>query len=143
MVLKCVLMPCGSELWGTVKPDDCTWEIDEDEKLGRCVILSVKKATGSKWDYLLKSEDVPPNLDVTHKVSRCPGTLVYLFYLSLSVLPFVFLRLVARCRQMSFPFAQYLDAVPPFLYPLIACGCRNDLVARCFYAISSSPFLVA
>ncbi len=34
---------------------------------GRCVVLQLKKATGSRWDYLLKSEDVPPDLTITEK----------------------------------------------------------------------------
>jgi hypothetical protein len=57
----------NGELWGAVKPDDVVWEIEEDPKLGRCVVLPLKKAAGSKWDYLLKSEDVPPDLTITHR----------------------------------------------------------------------------
>ena len=57
----------NGELWGLVKPDDIVWKIEDDPKLGRCVVLPLKKATGSKWDYLLKSEDVPPDLTITHR----------------------------------------------------------------------------
>lgn len=57
----------SGELWGTVKPDDCLWEIESDNKLGRCVTVHLKKAKGQKWDYLLKSEDVPPDLTVTER----------------------------------------------------------------------------
>jgi len=55
------------ELWGTIKIDDSLWEIESDNKLGRCVTVHLKKANGQKWDYLLKSEDVPPDLTVTEK----------------------------------------------------------------------------
>lgn len=55
------------ELWGTVKSDDSIWEIESDNKLGRCVTVHLKKAKGQKWDYLLTSEDVPPDLTVTEK----------------------------------------------------------------------------
>jgi hypothetical protein len=57
----------SGELWGTVKIDDSLWEIESDNKLGRCVTVHLKKAKGQKWDYLLKSEDVPPDLTVTEK----------------------------------------------------------------------------
>ena len=33
----------NGELWGLVKPDDIVWEIDHDPKLGRCVVLPLKK----------------------------------------------------------------------------------------------------
>jgi len=57
----------SGELWDTVKLDDSIWEIEADNKLGRCVTVHLKKAKGQKWDYLLKSEDVPPDLTVTEK----------------------------------------------------------------------------
>ena len=57
----------SGELWGTVKLDDSLWEIESDKKLGRCVTVNLKKAKGQKWDYLLKSEDVPPDLTVTER----------------------------------------------------------------------------
>ena len=57
----------SGELWDTVKLDDSIWEIESDNKLGRCVTVHLKKAKGQKWDYLLKSEDVPPDLTVTER----------------------------------------------------------------------------
>ena len=57
----------SGELWNTVKLDDSIWEIESDNKLGRCVTVHLKKAKGQKWDYLLKSEDVPPDLTITEK----------------------------------------------------------------------------
>jgi hypothetical protein len=57
----------SGELWDTVKLDDSIWEIESDNKLGRCVAVHLKKAKGQKWDYLLKSEDVPPDLTVTER----------------------------------------------------------------------------
>lgn len=57
------------ELWGAVKVDDSMWEIDTDDDVGRCVVVTlVKAAEGSAWEYLLRSEDVPPDSTVTTKV---------------------------------------------------------------------------
>ena len=36
----------------------------------------IKKATGGKWDYLLKSEDIPPDLTITQKVRKSPPHLL-------------------------------------------------------------------
>ncbi|EKX35145.1 cyclophilin ABH, partial [Guillardia theta CCMP2712] len=55
------------ELWGLVKVDECLWEIEMDNKLGRHVALQLKKAKGEKWDFLLKKEDIPPDMTVTEK----------------------------------------------------------------------------
>ena len=57
----------SGELWDVVKLDDSLWEIESDNKLGRCVSVHLKKAKGQKWDFLLKSEDVPADLTVTDK----------------------------------------------------------------------------
>ena len=62
----------SGELWDTVKLDDSIWEIESDNKLGRCVAVHLKKAKGQKWDYLLKSEDVPPDLTVVYPPPRMP-----------------------------------------------------------------------
>jgi len=57
----------SGELWDMVKTDDSIWEIETHPKLGRCVTVQLVKAKGAKWDYLLKSEDVPPDLTITHQ----------------------------------------------------------------------------
>ena len=57
----------SGELWDVVKLDDSLWEIESDNKLGRCVSVHLKKAKGQKWDFLLKSEDVPADLTITDK----------------------------------------------------------------------------
>eukprot|EP00756_Hemistasia_phaeocysticola_P033999 Hpha_TRINITY_DN16499_c0_g12::TRINITY_DN16499_c0_g12_i1::g.159327::m.159327 len=58
------------ELWRTAKEDDSLWEI-ETEPARHIVVTLVKAKTqhwDPKWEYLLKAEDVPPNLDFS---SRC------------------------------------------------------------------------
>eukprot|EP00960_Hanusia_phi_P068423 766842-Hanusia_phi.AAC.12 len=40
------------------------WEIEMDNKLGRHVAVQLKKAKGEKWDFLLKKEDIPPDMTV-------------------------------------------------------------------------------
>jgi len=61
----------GESLWGLVKPDDSMWEIDDDDDVGRAIIVTLMKADTTMtpaWDYLLKSEDVPPDTNFTHRV---------------------------------------------------------------------------
>jgi len=51
---------------GSVKPDDSYWEIDTvDGK--RCVTVTLVKSKMGQWEYLLKSEDVPPDTTETDK----------------------------------------------------------------------------
>jgi len=62
-------------LWDLAARDDSLWEIEEDKKLGRAVTCTIKKAKGAKWDFLLKSEDIEPDLTVSctaHFAHRCP-----------------------------------------------------------------------
>ncbi|KAK3286722.1 hypothetical protein CYMTET_5736 [Cymbomonas tetramitiformis] len=54
-------------MWGTVVPDDSSWEIDTVDGQRSVIVNLVKKASTS-WEYLLKSEDVPP--DTTH-TTKC------------------------------------------------------------------------
>jgi len=49
-------------------PDESSWEIDT-HKGARCWILSLfKKSKWDKWEYLVKSEDVPPDTSITQSV---------------------------------------------------------------------------
>ena len=52
-------------LWGTVRPDDSHWEIDEVDGIGRCVVLELIKKGSAPWDYLLKSQYTPPDATIT------------------------------------------------------------------------------
>ncbi|QDZ20495.1 cyclophilin-type peptidyl-prolyl cis-trans isomerase domain [Chloropicon primus] len=53
-------------LWGSSKPDDSYWQIDTvDGK--RSVVVTIEKAQGMPWEYLLKSEDLPPDTTITQK----------------------------------------------------------------------------
>lgn len=55
-------------LWKECLHDESSWEIDKDDGK-RCVVLSIaKKSNLDRWDYLVKSEDVPGDTTVTHKV---------------------------------------------------------------------------
>mmetsp|Transcript_42596 Transcript_42596/g.84700 ORF Transcript_42596/g.84700 Transcript_42596/m.84700 type:complete len:279 (+) Transcript_42596:91-927(+) len=55
-------------LWKECDAEECSWEIDT-HKDKRCVVLSVmKRSKMDRWEYLVKSEDVPGDTTVTHKV---------------------------------------------------------------------------
>eukprot|EP00241_Pyramimonas_parkeae_P012208 CAMPEP_0114251956 /NCGR_PEP_ID=MMETSP0058-20121206/15561_1 /TAXON_ID=36894 /ORGANISM="Pyramimonas parkeae, CCMP726" /LENGTH=272 /DNA_ID=CAMNT_0001365821 /DNA_START=61 /DNA_END=879 /DNA_ORIENTATION=- len=51
-----------------VKPDDSFWEI-ESVAGKRCIVVTLHKmkAHGPEWEYLIKSQDVPPDMTHTHK----------------------------------------------------------------------------
>ena len=55
------------ELLNTAKPDDSLWEIDTVD--GKRVVKAVlrKAVEYNQWEYLLKSEDIPPDLTITHR----------------------------------------------------------------------------
>ena len=55
------------ELLGTAKPDDSIWEIDTVD--GKRVVKAVlrKAVEYNRWEYLLKAEDIPPDLTITHQ----------------------------------------------------------------------------
>eukprot|EP01064_Diplonema_japonicum_P024684 TRINITY_DN352_c0_g3_i1.p1 TRINITY_DN352_c0_g3~~TRINITY_DN352_c0_g3_i1.p1 ORF type:complete len:295 (+),score=77.34 TRINITY_DN352_c0_g3_i1:45-887(+) len=59
------------ELWKIASVDDSVWEIDE-EAGERCMICTIAKAKSSgntgSWEYLLKKDDVPPDMTFTDKV---------------------------------------------------------------------------
>ena len=52
-------------LWGTVRPDDSHWEIDEIDGVGRCVVLELVKKGSEPWDFLLRSQFKPPDTTIT------------------------------------------------------------------------------
>ena len=52
-------------LWGTVRPDDSHWEIDEIDGIGRCVVLELVKKGSEPWDFLLRSQFKPPDTTIT------------------------------------------------------------------------------
>ena len=56
------------ELMSTAKPDDSLWEIDTVE--GKRVVKAIlrKAVEYNRWEFLLKAEDVPPDLTITHNV---------------------------------------------------------------------------
>lgn len=55
-------------LWKECDPDESSWEIGE-EKGERCIVVSIyKKSKWDRWEYLVKSEDVPPDTTITDKV---------------------------------------------------------------------------
>mmetsp|Transcript_31407 Transcript_31407/g.102422 ORF Transcript_31407/g.102422 Transcript_31407/m.102422 type:complete len:278 (-) Transcript_31407:44-877(-) len=54
-------------LWGSVKTDDSLWEIDE-YKGKRALVVALEKVKNVGWDFLLKCEDVAPDLSFTSKV---------------------------------------------------------------------------
>ena len=55
------------ELFGKVKPDDSTWEIDDFN--GKRTIRTTlrKEKMYTSWEYLLKSEELPLDLTITQK----------------------------------------------------------------------------
>jgi len=55
-------------LWGSVRPDDSHWEIDEIDGVGRCVVLELVKKGSEPWAFLLKSQFKPPDTSVTSRV---------------------------------------------------------------------------
>ncbi len=56
------------ELMNTAKPDDSLWEIDTVESK-RVVKAVLRKAVEySRWEFLLKAENIPPDLTITHNV---------------------------------------------------------------------------
>jgi len=56
------------ELWKECDADESSWEIDT-HKGQRCLALSLmKKSKWDNWEYLVKSEDVPGDTTVTHRV---------------------------------------------------------------------------
>ena len=57
----------AGELWGLVKVDDSYWEIDDVDGQRCCVVTLVKASDLEPWDYLLKSDYVPPDTTVTQK----------------------------------------------------------------------------
>eukprot|EP00967_Tisochrysis_lutea_P040865 scaffold49108_cov23-Tisochrysis_lutea.AAC.1 len=59
----------AQKLWGRVFHDECAWVIEEEEEgVGRCVVVELQKKDVGKWSYLLESDFKPPNTEVTHKV---------------------------------------------------------------------------
>ena len=52
-------------LWGTVRPDDSHWEIDEIDGIGRCVVVELVKKGSEPWGFLLKSQYKAPDVTVT------------------------------------------------------------------------------
>jgi hypothetical protein len=56
------------DLLSTAKPDDSLWEIETAS--GQRIVKAVlrKAVEHTHWEFLLKSEDIPPDLTVTHKV---------------------------------------------------------------------------
>ena len=57
----------AGEMWGLVKVDDSYWEIDDVDGQRCCVVTLVKASDLEPWDYLLKSDYVPPDTTVTQK----------------------------------------------------------------------------
>ena len=57
----------SEDLWGRVSTEDVFWEIDEVEEQGRCVVLDLVKKEVGAWDFLLKSQFIPPDTTVTTK----------------------------------------------------------------------------
>eukprot|EP00286_Rhodomonas_abbreviata_P027891 CAMPEP_0181304552 /NCGR_PEP_ID=MMETSP1101-20121128/9217_1 /TAXON_ID=46948 /ORGANISM="Rhodomonas abbreviata, Strain Caron Lab Isolate" /LENGTH=304 /DNA_ID=CAMNT_0023410329 /DNA_START=279 /DNA_END=1193 /DNA_ORIENTATION=+ len=57
----------NDELEETIKPDDSFWEIDSNKKGSFIRIQLTKCKKKSSWAYLLKKEDVPPDVTVTQK----------------------------------------------------------------------------
>eukprot|EP00960_Hanusia_phi_P066684 766454-Hanusia_phi.AAC.3 len=58
------------EFWGGLKVvvEDSGWQIERDEKMGRSIVVSLKKAkTWDEWSYLLKSMDTPADTTITQK----------------------------------------------------------------------------
>ena len=55
----------AEELWGTVRPDDSHWEIDEIDGVGRCVVVELVKKGSEPWDFLLRSQYKAPDITVT------------------------------------------------------------------------------
>ncbi|CAE8616264.1 unnamed protein product, partial [Polarella glacialis] len=55
-------------LWKEVDPEESSWEINKDEGK-RCIVLTLmKKSKWDKFEYLVKCEDLPGDLTITHKV---------------------------------------------------------------------------
>eukprot|EP01065_Artemidia_motanka_P011406 TRINITY_DN16126_c0_g1_i1.p2 TRINITY_DN16126_c0_g1~~TRINITY_DN16126_c0_g1_i1.p2 ORF type:complete len:142 (+),score=27.98 TRINITY_DN16126_c0_g1_i1:66-491(+) len=46
------------DLYSTVRVDDCLWEIEERDG-GKCVLITLQKATGRGWRHLLASRAGP------------------------------------------------------------------------------------
>ena len=57
-------------LASTVKPDDSLWEIETIPGKGRCVRVTMRKCVSraTPWEFLLKKDDVPPDLTHTDRV---------------------------------------------------------------------------
>ena len=55
----------AEELWGTVRPDDSHWEIDDIDGVGRCVVVELVKKGSEPWDFLLRSQYKAPDITVT------------------------------------------------------------------------------
>ena len=55
------------ELFSGARPDDSYWEIDQVDGKRSVVVTIVKSQGGVSWEYLLKSEDVPPDTTLTQK----------------------------------------------------------------------------
>lgn len=55
-------------LWKEVDAEESAWEIAND-KGKRCIVISLaKKSKWDRWEYLVKSEDVPGDTTITQKV---------------------------------------------------------------------------
>lgn len=55
----------GEALWGRVLSEEAFWEIDNVEEKGRCVVLELIKKDFGRWEYLLRSQYMPPDTTVT------------------------------------------------------------------------------
>lgn len=55
-------------LWKECDAEESSWEIDKDDGK-RCVVVSiVKKSKWDRWEFLVKSEDIPGDTTITNKV---------------------------------------------------------------------------
>mmetsp|Transcript_77616 Transcript_77616/g.180009 ORF Transcript_77616/g.180009 Transcript_77616/m.180009 type:complete len:280 (+) Transcript_77616:46-885(+) len=54
-------------LWKECDPEESSWEIGKEDGR-RCIIVSIfKKTKWDRWEYLVKCEDIPGDITITHK----------------------------------------------------------------------------
>eukprot|EP00274_Cyanoptyche_gloeocystis_P000118 CAMPEP_0196659364 /NCGR_PEP_ID=MMETSP1086-20130531/34540_1 /TAXON_ID=77921 /ORGANISM="Cyanoptyche gloeocystis , Strain SAG4.97" /LENGTH=276 /DNA_ID=CAMNT_0041993313 /DNA_START=69 /DNA_END=899 /DNA_ORIENTATION=+ len=58
----------NEELFESIKPADCYWEIDTEKGKRTLRVVLVKSKSYSQWGFLLKSQDIPPDDTITNKV---------------------------------------------------------------------------